>query len=170
MLPYAETLIPRRKKLTGGSIPAPFYIIFLISENLSWTGVTKNSKTSEIYGIDAFSAQGTYLHGQTREHVVPQWAQGRYDLWNQEIFLLNHGRNNRIHVQETVGKSTTRRSGNERWVPMTKHLVNWLQPYAERKGRIVPVLWFSLRRGVSTDKSGKAIKEISPQEAAQWLE
>jgi hypothetical protein len=48
--------------------------------------------------------------------------------------------NNRIHIRETVGKNTRRRSGNERWIPMTKHLVRWLQPFKDRKGRIVPVL------------------------------
>ncbi len=27
--------------------------------------------------------------GSTLEHIIPKWAQERYDLWNQELFLLN---------------------------------------------------------------------------------
>lgn len=34
-------------------------------------------------------ARSLDLHGQTSEHIVPQWAQRRYDLWNQQIILLN---------------------------------------------------------------------------------
>jgi integrase len=48
-------------------------------------------------------------------------------------------RNKRIHVRESVGKSTRRKSGNERWVPMTANLTSWLKPIVGT-GRIVPVL------------------------------
>lgn len=29
------------------------------------------------------------LAGNTDEHVIPKWAQRRYDLWNQTVTLLN---------------------------------------------------------------------------------
>ncbi len=46
----------------------------------------------------------------------------------------------RIHVREEVGKSTRRKRGNERFVPMDKYLRNWLSIYVgKRKGPIVPV-------------------------------
>lgn len=45
----------------------------------------------------------------------------------------------RIHIREEVGKSTRRKSGNERWVPMDKYLRNWLSIYVgKRSGPIVP--------------------------------
>ena len=45
----------------------------------------------------------------------------------------------RIHIREQVGKSTRRKSGNERWVPMDKYLRNWLSIYiGKHKGPIVP--------------------------------
>lgn len=50
---------------------------------------------------------------------------------------LEHGR---IHVRETVGKSTRRRSGNERFVPMSSHVMNWLALAKETDGRIVPAM------------------------------
>jgi integrase len=46
----------------------------------------------------------------------------------------------RIHVRATVGKATRRRSGNERWVPMTKDLFFWLSFQPRKPGFIVPVL------------------------------
>jgi hypothetical protein len=50
--------------------------------------------------------------------------------------------NERIHVRETVGKSTRRRSGNERFPPLSHYVTNWLSlaGLSELTGRIVPVL------------------------------
>jgi integrase len=49
--------------------------------------------------------------------------------------------NNRIHVREGVGKSTRRKSGNERFPPINEYVKNWLAPYiGKATGRIVPVL------------------------------
>jgi hypothetical protein len=48
--------------------------------------------------------------------------------------------NERIHVRETVGKSTRRRSGNERFIPLNRYVMNWLSLAGERDGRIVPVM------------------------------
>jgi len=49
--------------------------------------------------------------------------------WNRE----------RIHIREEVGKATRRASGNERWIPMDKHLLNWLSIYkGKHAGPIVP--------------------------------
>jgi hypothetical protein len=45
----------------------------------------------------------------------------------------------RIHIREEVGKSTRRKSGNERFVPMDKYLRNWLSIYiGKHSGPIVP--------------------------------
>jgi integrase len=45
----------------------------------------------------------------------------------------------RIHIREEVGKSTRRKSGNERFVPMDKYLLNWLSIYiGKHAGPIVP--------------------------------
>jgi integrase len=45
----------------------------------------------------------------------------------------------RIHIRENVGKSTRRKSGNERFVPMDRYLRNWLSIYAgKHSGPIVP--------------------------------
>jgi integrase len=50
-------------------------------------------------------------------------------------------KNSRIHIRESVGKATRRKSGNERFVPMTAHLKKWLQPFAKLlTGRVVPLL------------------------------
>jgi integrase len=46
----------------------------------------------------------------------------------------------RIHVRESVGKATRRRSGNERFPPMTEYLQAWLRPCRGRSGMVVPVL------------------------------
>jgi integrase len=46
----------------------------------------------------------------------------------------------RVHVRATVGKATRRRSGNERWVPMTDNLWYWLSFQTGKAGFIVPVL------------------------------
>jgi integrase len=48
----------------------------------------------------------------------------------------------RIRVRETVGKATRRRSGNERFVPITPELRNWMSPFIKRPqtGPVVPVL------------------------------
>jgi hypothetical protein len=68
--------------------------------------------------------------------LVRQYAKEEVLCW-EDIDLAN----NRIHVRESVGKSTRRKSGNERWVPMTDNLVAWLTPLMPGKtGRIVPVL------------------------------
>jgi len=50
--------------------------------------------------------------------------------------------NERIHVRETVGKSTRRRSGNERFPPLSPYVTNWLalSGLSTSSGRIVPVL------------------------------
>jgi len=49
-------------------------------------------------------------------------------------------KNKRIHVREEVGKSTRRKSGNERFVPMDKYVRNWLSVYKKQTGPIVPVM------------------------------
>jgi integrase len=47
----------------------------------------------------------------------------------------------RIHIREEVGKSTRRKSGNERFVPIDKYLLNWLSIYVgKHTGPIVPAM------------------------------
>jgi integrase len=46
----------------------------------------------------------------------------------------------RIHIRAEVGKATRRRSGNERFVPISAYLENWLEVCKDRKGDVVPVL------------------------------
>jgi integrase len=49
--------------------------------------------------------------------------------------------NKQIHIRETVGKATRRRSGNDRVVPMTDHIMSWLRELpGDKTGFIVPVL------------------------------
>ena len=50
-------------------------------------------------------------------------------LWDQQPKL--------IHIREKVGKSTRRKSGNERFTPIHKALQGWLEPYLDREGRVV---------------------------------
>jgi len=46
----------------------------------------------------------------------------------------------RIHIRPEVGKSTRRKSGNERFIPMDKYLLNWLSIHVgKHKGPIVPI-------------------------------
>jgi hypothetical protein len=47
---------------------------------------------------------------------------------------------NRIWIRESVGKSTRRKTGNERFPGISKYLRNWLHPFiGKATGRIVPV-------------------------------
>lgn len=52
---------------------------------------------SEFYPAQAVDPHACFLCGSTgdgltQEHVVPKWAQSRFDLWNKTISLLNHTR------------------------------------------------------------------------------
>lgn len=49
-------------------------------------------------------------------------------------------KNKRIVVRATVGKATKRKSGNQRFVPITDLLMHWLKPYKSNTGMVVPVL------------------------------
>jgi len=51
MLPYAETLMLRWKKLPVGSIPAPSDFSIIVAKNLSWTGVPKSGTFLAIGGL-----------------------------------------------------------------------------------------------------------------------
>jgi hypothetical protein len=46
----------------------------------------------------------------------------------------------RIHIRPEVGKATRRRSGNERFIPISDYLENWLSVCKDRKGEVVLVL------------------------------
>jgi hypothetical protein len=81
--------------------------------------------------------------------LVRQYASEDVLHWEdvQFTFRSTDAPYGRIHVRETVGKSTRRKSGNERYIPMTENLADWLAPFAGNTGRIVPVLHreFALR-------------------------
>jgi hypothetical protein len=51
-----------------------------------------------------------------------------------------HWERQRIHIRESVGKSTRRRSGNERFLPLSDYALNWLALAESVDGRVVPVL------------------------------
>ena len=61
-----------------------------------------------------------------------------------------------VHVPENVGKTTRRRSGNERFCPINDSLESWLSIYREKTGEIWP--WgqsrFSERWHSLTDQAG----------------
>jgi hypothetical protein len=46
----------------------------------------------------------------------------------------------RIHVRETVGKATRRATGNERYIPIIPALKDWLYPFRQSEGFVIPFL------------------------------
>jgi integrase len=46
----------------------------------------------------------------------------------------------KIHIRESVGKSTRRASGNERFIPTTDNIRSWLESTAPKEGFVIPLL------------------------------
>jgi integrase len=68
----------------------------------------------------------------------------------------------RIHVRSTVGKATRRRSGNERFVPITRELRNWMSPLIKGPptGRVIPVLHYEFAELVRTMHTKANVPQI----------
>jgi len=101
-----------------------------------YTGEQFKALLDRAYGHDyllPFLALSGFAWIRTSE-LVRLYASEQALAW-EDIDWKRH----RIHIREEVGKSTRRKSGNERFVPMDRYLRNWLAIYDEHSGPIVPV-------------------------------
>jgi integrase len=67
----------------------------------------------------------------------------------------------RIHIRESVGKQTRRKSGNERLIPIIANLLDWLGRYASQNtGPVVPVLHHEFAESMRALHAEAGVKPI----------